>query len=184
MRVRSVWLMLIFLAGFAGNAAGDPTQQFYAEENVDFGVKPQRSLKTEVGTPTPMALPDGIAKTLSTIELDDMINDAIVSVKEYPLVIDVWNNEHNYTIDIARYIPYGGSPGTFTDDTQQRLASELAKLTRRQTDYPIVFFCLGAHCWESYNAVLRAHHAGYRNLYWYRGGIDAWMEAGLEVAPL
>jgi rhodanese-related sulfurtransferase len=32
--------------------------------------------------------------------------------------------------------------------------------------------------------VLRAYEAGYRNLYWYRGGIAAWTAAGLPTQPL
>jgi PQQ-dependent catabolism-associated CXXCW motif protein len=153
-------------------------QQFFAEENVDFGVKPQRALQTNVGTATPIALPPEIGKTLSTRALRDMLRDG------GPLLVDVLNGEHEYTIRGASYIPDGGLPGTFTDEIQQRLAAELTRLTIGRTDYPIVFFCLGARCWESYNAVLRAYNAGYRNLYWYRGGINAWTEAGLDVSPL
>ena len=48
-------------------------------------------------------------------------------------------------------------------------------------DAPMVFFCQGAHCWESYNASLRAIDLGYTNVYWYRGGLSSWQEAGLPV---
>jgi len=40
-------------------------------------------------------------------------------------------------------------------------------------DRPIVFYCL-ADCWMSWNATKRAASWGYRRLYWYRDGIDAW----------
>jgi PQQ-dependent catabolism-associated CXXCW motif protein len=167
-------------------AAEDPAKpaapQFFAEENVDFGVKPQLHLQVNVGTPTPLAFPRNIAETVSTYDLDDLILFAPESA--YPLLVDVLNGDHNYTIVDAFYIPYGGQAGTFDDDIQMKLSIDLAKITNGQKDQPLVFFCLGARCWESYNAVLRAHHAGYRNLFWYRGGINAWMEAGLEVEPL
>jgi PQQ-dependent catabolism-associated CXXCW motif protein len=188
MRVLSVCLALAVLcAGSAGPAAAeDPpqpaAQQYFAEENADFGVKPQLHLQVNVGTPTPAAFPRNMAETLSTYDLDDILWTA--PDEEYPLLIDVLNGEHKYTIMLSYYIPYGGQPGTFDDDIQKKLAADLAKLTKGRLDQPIVFFCLGARCWESYNAVLRAYHAGYRKLYWYRGGINAWMEAGLEVDPL
>lgn len=185
MRVLSGFLVLAILCGgLAGPAAAeDPPQaaapEFFAEENVDFGVKPQLHLQVNVGTPTPLALPRNIGQTVSTYELDDLLWDG------FPLVlVDVLNGDHNYTIKGAHYIPYGGQAGSFEDDIQKKLVAELAVITKRDLYHPIAFFCLGTRCWESYNAVLRAHHAGYRNLYWYRGGITAWMEAGFEVDSL
>jgi PQQ-dependent catabolism-associated CXXCW motif protein len=187
MRVLSVCLALAVLcAGAAGPvAAEDPppaVPQYFAEENVDFGVKPQVHLQVNVGTPTPVAFPRNMAETLSTYELDEILWTAPDAA--YPLLIDVLNGDHKYTIMGAHYVPNGGQPGTFDDDIQRQLVADLAKITKGRSDRPIVFFCLGAHCWESYNAVLRAYHAGYRKLYWYRGGISAWMEAGLEVDSL
>jgi PQQ-dependent catabolism-associated CXXCW motif protein len=187
MRVLSVCLALAVLcAGPAGPVAGeDPppaAHQYFAEENVDFGVKPQVHLQVNVGTPTPTAFPRNMAETLSTYDLYAEL--LIAPDEDYPLLIDVLNGDHNYTIIGAYYIPYGGQSGTFDDDIQKKLAAELVKLTKGRLDQPLVFFCLGARCWESYNAVLRAYHAGYRKLYWYRGGINAWMEAGLEIDPL
>ena len=51
----------------------------------------------------------------------------------------------------------------------------------RKPGRPLVFFCAGAHCWESYNAVLRADAAQFRNLYWYRGGLASWQAANLPM---
>jgi hypothetical protein len=33
----------------------------------------------------------------------------------------------------------------------------------------------------SYNAALRAINLGYKNVLWYRGGIEAWQRAGLPL---
>jgi PQQ-dependent catabolism-associated CXXCW motif protein len=46
--------------------------------------------------------------------------------------------------------------------------------------WPLVFYCR-SDCWLGWNAAKRAHHLGYRNLYWYRDGIDAWQQAGLPL---
>src|SRR5262249_14167344 len=41
---------------------------------------------------------------------------------------------------------------------------------------------LSPECWMSYNGALRAIHAGYTNVLWYRGGIEAWKMAGLPTS--
>jgi PQQ-dependent catabolism-associated CXXCW motif protein len=46
---------------------------------------------------------------------------------------------------------------------------------------PLVVYCLSWECWLSYNATLTAGDLGYKNLYWYRGGISAWNQARLPV---
>ena len=48
---------------------------------------------------------------------------------------------------------------------------------------PIIYFRQGASCGESYNAALRANAAGQTGIYWYRGGLAAWLEAG-RTSPL
>ena len=37
---------------------------------------------------------------------------------------------------------------------------------------------------DGYNLALRLRHAGYTNVYWYRGGREAWMAAGKTTAPV
>lgn len=62
------------------------------------------------------------------------------------------------------------------------LAQHLYQATGGDPDLPLVFFCR-SDCWASWNAVRRAHGLGYRKLYWYRDGIDAWEQAGLPLVP-
>src|SRR5262249_7438531 len=95
------------------------------------------------------------------------------------LMIDAWRRSDSERVYIpgSKYIGYAGDYGTFDDGIQRRLKEELAKLTNDNLDMPLVFFCYGAKCWESYNAALRAIKLGYRKVYWYRGGISAWRAA-------
>jgi rhodanese-related sulfurtransferase len=151
----------------------------YADEARDWGVAPQRTLQSNIGSPTPTGLPAGIGRVLSTQALDNEMRKGTDF-----LLIDVLEAPHQRTIIKARYIAYAGRAGSFSDLVQQQVTSELGKLTGGRVDYPIVFFCQGPLCWESYNAVLRAYEAGYRNLYWYRGGLAAWSAAGLQMQPL
>ena len=59
----------------------------------------------------------------------------------------------------------------------------LQTLTGGDKGKPIVFYCRSSSCWHSYNASLRAVEAGYTNVLWYRGGIDAWQQSGGVTVP-
>jgi len=56
----------------------------------------------------------------------------------------------------------------------------LARLTGGDFTRPMLFYCV-ADCWMSWNAVQRAHHYGYRQLYWLADGTEAWAAAGFEL---
>jgi len=43
---------------------------------------------------------------------------------------------------------------------------------------PVVFFCHGPSCAWSHTMATAAAAAGWRNVFWYRGGLAAWSEAG------
>lgn len=49
-------------------------------------------------------------------------------------------------------------------------------------DTPLLFYCNGARCLRSSNAVRRALDWGYRTVYWFRGGWAEWMEKHLPVS--
>ena len=151
--------------------------QGYGQELADFGVPGQSNLRPVVGGPTPLQIPVG--RRITTSELRDLI-----AREPQTLLIDVLADGHAVTLANAHYVPAGGQPGSFADAIQTALKDTLDNLTGTDPSRPIVFFCAGASCWESYNAVLRAHLMGYTNLYWYRGGLTAWQQAGLPMQPL
>lgn len=153
-----------------------PGGRIFGDETRDFGVPAQSTLQSNVGSPTPNAIPVG--KIISTALLEEEIRKGTQF-----LLVDVLEGQHAQTIVKARYIAYGGRGGSFNDQVQTALTNELNQLTNGRKDFPIVFFCQGVRCWESYNAVLRAWNAGYRNVYWYRGGLQAWQEAGFPMMP-
>jgi PQQ-dependent catabolism-associated CXXCW motif protein len=45
----------------------------------------------------------------------------------------------------------------------------------------VVFYCASSECWLSVNAAMRARQLGYTQVIWYRGGINAWVKAGLPT---
>ena len=152
-----------------------PGTQAY-NELIDFGVPPQSTLQSNVGSPTPTTIPGGRLVTTTAIQEEQRKQSTF-------LLIDSLADAHGRTIPGATYLPNAGNFGTFNDAAQQALRSDLSRLTRGQQGYPLVFFCQGVRCWESYNAALRAIAAGYTSVFWYRGGIEAWAAANLSMQP-
>jgi PQQ-dependent catabolism-associated CXXCW motif protein len=100
------------------------------------------------------------------------------------LLIDAWDDQQggtHATLPGATELSYAGAPGSFDDAIQSRLQGDLAKLTKGDWNQTLVFFCQGAVCWEAYNAALRAIHAGYGDVVWYRGGLPAWQQSGGQL---
>ena len=45
----------------------------------------------------------------------------------------------------------------------------------------VIFYCNAGECWKSYKASKVAVDAGYKRVYWFRGGIPEWRSKGLPV---
>ncbi|GEM_PF-1079395 len=146
----------------------------YADETRDYGIPAQETLESNLGSPTPLEIPGGAR--ITTGQLVQLMGQA-----NPPLVVDVLNDNHPQVLPGAAFIPVGGAPGSFTDQYQKQFIDALEPLAG-SLQMPLVFYCAGPSCWESYNAALRARRAGYSSIYWYRGGLVAWREAGLPLA--
>ncbi len=72
--------------------------------------------------------------------------------------------------------------GSFDDQVQSDFGRFLQQATGGDKSRLIVTYCASVQCWGSYNAALRAIHMGYKNVHWYRGGMEAWEQAGLPLA--
>ncbi|MCK1789368.1 PQQ-dependent catabolism-associated CXXCW motif protein [Pseudomonas violetae] len=70
--------------------------------------------------------------------------------------------------------------GDLTPPWTEYFARNLKALTDGDQARPLVFYCR-SDCWLSWNAVKRAAAMGYKTLYWYRDGLDAWQAANLPV---
>ncbi|MBA4177920.1 MAG: rhodanese [Leptothrix sp. (in: Bacteria)] len=46
---------------------------------------------------------------------------------------------------------------------------------------PVVMFCNAGECWKSYKAAAVARDAGYKQVYWFRGGMPEWSAKGLPT---
>jgi len=149
--------------------------EIFEIEAADFGIPPAQNLRpSNMHAPTPLALPGGAL--VSTQGIIDALLDGMDLV-----MIDVLGAD--YTITGAYVEPGLAAPGHFNDATQQQAAIWLRTITDGNRDQPIVIFCSDPHCWLSYNAALRTIAAGYRAVYWYRGGLYTWQMVGLPMEP-
>lgn len=48
-------------------------------------------------------------------------------------------------------------------------------------DHPVLFYCNGPKCLMSHKAASLALQLGYRNVYWFRGGIPEWSGLGYPL---
>jgi rhodanese-related sulfurtransferase len=130
------------------------------------GVAPQNTLHDyPLNTATPTAIPGG--SVISTRELAALIGkDADL------LVLDALGASRRLpgALDASAF----RNPGTFDDAVQESFRSFLADLTVNDREARIVTYCWSRECWESYNVALRAIRLGYKNVRWYRGGLQAW----------
>jgi PQQ-dependent catabolism-associated CXXCW motif protein len=176
--------MRISTAGIAGCIAAillAANGHAVAAEDQDFGIAPARELRLrDYAAPTPLHVPGG--RTLHTAELRALLARAALPA-ERPLLFDVVGGEGHDSLPGAIWLPGAGRGQSFDDPVQARLAIALEALTDRDRTRPMVFFCSGVQCWLSYNASLRAVALGYTEVCWYRGGIEAWIDAGGAVEP-
>lgn len=73
----------------------------------------------------------------------------------------------------------GEIPVAVDDFYRQRLA----EATQEHLARPVIIYCHES-CWLSWNAAKRAISYGYRNVYWYRDGIEGWKAAGYPTSVI
>lgn len=144
----------------------------YFEEDRDAGVPPTKAFRTrEAHAPTPTTVPG--AKTISTRALAEMLKNS------KPVLINVLDwKEGAFAIPGTLWIQGVGKPlGPRESGEFKTLLAQVAP----DRNTPIVVYCLSWECWMSYNAALTLRQFDYTNVYWYRGGLFSWNQAGLPV---
>lgn len=153
-----------------------PAAPSTGQETQDLGVAPTAQLKSGgLHGPTPSAIPGG--RLITTPELAQLLRDGSAQA----LVFDVLGGPQHLPNAIP-VVP-ASQPGNFQDAVQREFGQYLQQATQGRKDRPMVFYCQSTQCWMSYNAALRAIALGYTKVLWYRGGIEAWQQAGLPLQP-
>ncbi len=159
----------------AGAQAGDALARLEAHERQDHGVAPPAGLHAgPMHGATPASLPGG--RLVTTRELAALLRGG---AEGRPLVFDVLGGAEQ--LPGALMAVPAHRAGGFDDAVQQEFGRFLQQATQGRPDRPLVFYCASTQCWMSYNAALRAVRLGYRQVLWYRGGIEAWKQAGLPL---
>jgi PQQ-dependent catabolism-associated CXXCW motif protein len=147
--------------------------QFYFSEERDGGIPPTIARHTSnMHSATPKTVPG--AKTITTRELVELYKTS------KPVVINVLDwTEGSFALPGTLWIQGMGKARLSGSDFLE-LKSLVAQAIPDKS-VPVVVYCLSWECWLSYNATLTAHDLGFKNLYWYRGGVSAWNQARLPV---
>jgi adenylate cyclase len=148
----------------------------HADEDADFGVPADGALHSEFAGHTPMKAPG--AKTIRTTDLVAFLAEA------RPVVIDTVTYSWGRSIPDAVGLKFAGLGGGFTDTAQDHLRSKMQELTSGDLDRPIVAVGWNSERFDGRNLALRLVALGYRQVYWYRGGREAWEVNGLPEGEL
>jgi adenylate cyclase len=148
----------------------------HADEDADFGVKPDRELHSALVGFTPRDA-QGVT-TIRTADLPRLLADA------RPVVIDAMTDSWGRSIPGAVGLASVGSGGSFTDSGQEHLRLKMRDLTGGDINKPVVAVGWNSERFDGRNLALRLAALGYTKVYWYRGGREAWEAAGLPEAPL
>jgi len=108
--------------------------------------------------------------------------DGTQRVEAEGLIQLVNRNENQVIIDsrISSDRKLGFIPGSISLPDTDTDCESLASLIAKKSD-PVVFYCNGPKCRRSDNAVVIARECGYKNIYWFRGGIEAWRENNYPI---
>jgi len=80
----------------------------------------------------------------------------------------------------AKSLPYGEKSHKEVGFDAKQDKFDLAQLSQDR-NAPVIFACNGAECWKSYKASVVAIAAGYKQVYWLRGGFPEWKAKGLPL---
>ncbi|MDH5835706.1 rhodanese-like domain-containing protein [Luteimonas kalidii] len=157
-------------AGMSRPAMAGPSN-----EAQDFGVAPTQQLRPteQMHGPTPTSIPGG--KVIDTRALSQLLQSRQGDV----LLLHAYGGMRH--LPGAVPVAPASQGGSFDDEVQRGFGQYLQQATGGDPSRMLVFYCAGVQCWGSYNASLRALKLGYRNVAWYRGGLEAWQQAGLPV---
>ena len=176
-------LLIRLLAVLACCAIAPAIAQAPADEERDYGLPPQAELRLEDhSAPTPLEIPG--ARRITSEALLRQLAATQGRPDLAPFLFDVLGGPQHESLPGAIWLPGAGRGRSFGDPVQAQLERVLQMVTGGARGRPLVFFCASKTCWLSYNTALRAARLGYTEVYWYRGGIEAWLAAGQVLAPL
>src|SRR5262249_24068750 len=143
----------------------------HAEPDADFGVASDNLLRERLEGHTPTT-----ALGATTVKTEEL---AKILTMQKPLVIDtMWRTWH-LSIPGAVGLQESDAGGDLADALQDRIRRKMNELTGGDQSRPIVAVGFNSENFGGRNLALRLVALGYKNVFWYRGGREAWEVAGL-----
>jgi rhodanese-related sulfurtransferase/ABC-type phosphate/phosphonate transport system substrate-binding protein len=127
----------------------------------------------QLGTFTPKALPG--ATVVSAGEVMQLMAQGAV-------VVDTRNEKEFKAKHIpnAVFVPYHEK--SLKDVAYEPAMDDFSGLDKLDPSKPTIFHCNGAECWKSYKASRAALSKGFKQVYWFRGGMPEWETNGMQLA--
>jgi adenylate cyclase len=148
----------------------------HAEEDAEFGLPTDGNLRQSIPGFTPTVVPG--ATTIHTVELKRFLDE------HKPVLIDTLYHSWGRSIPGAVGLKNAGRGGSTSDSMQDRLRKKMQVLTTGDLATPIVVIGWNSERFDGRNLSLRIAALGYTQIYWYRGGREAWEVAGLPETPV
>jgi TolB-like protein/class 3 adenylate cyclase len=147
----------------------------HLDETIDSGVPSTGEMRdlARMNGPTPMKVPGG--RTVTTEHVIALL------AKEKPLILAT--TPATPTIP-GTFLVTHAATGALNDDWQLRLGRLMQQLTNGDINRPLLVFAFNQNRWHSRNLPLRLISLGYKNVFWYRGGWEAWEASEQPRAPL
>jgi adenylate cyclase len=117
----------------------------------------------------------------TTIRTGELVN---LLARLKPILIDSALDTWCQSIPNAIGLQGTGHGADFSDTVQNRFHRKMENLTKGDLLAPIVVFCVNSERFTGYNLALRLVALGYTQVYWYRGGVEAWQVNGLPETDL
>lgn len=165
------------VAGLPPGVNAQLLQSLAMQEKQEYGISPPGQLhQGALHGPTPSSIPG--ARVIDTLNLVAL---ASVQPPSPMIVLDALGGQQKLPGAIP--VAFAAQAGSFNDQAQQQLVRILQQVSQGNTSIPVIVYCSDPHCWMSYNVALRVVKVGFRNVFWYRGGLWAWQQAGLPLQP-
>ena len=148
----------------------------HAEPDADYGVPSDDHLHSDLVGLTPTTVPG--TKTVLTAELQSLL------AERNPLVIDTMLYTWGHSIPGAIGLAGSGRGGVLSGPMTERVGRKLQQMTNGDQSVPIVAMGWNSERFDGRNLALRMAALGYKQVYWYRSGREAWEVAGLPEADL
>jgi ABC-type phosphate/phosphonate transport system substrate-binding protein/rhodanese-related sulfurtransferase len=108
--------------------------------------------------------------------------DEVVALMQKGALLYDTRSEEEYRdkhIKGARWLPYGEKSAKEAGFDAAKDRFDLARAGDKGA--ALIFACNGAECWKSYKSCVAALKAGYKRVYWFRGGFPEWVARGYPV---